>query len=95
MCHSLENKPKLRIKKTKLESPISISIQMPSSLKINKDHFYDEFSMNLHLAKTGSVGMRVPLPIKSSLEINWNECRRIFAAHACTIDFNFMRITIG
>jgi len=47
-------------------------------------------SVNLHLAgENGSAEMRVSLPIKSSLEINWNECRRIFAV-GCMVRFNFM-----
>jgi len=66
--------------------------QLLSSLKINKSRFYGnqrEFASR----RNGSAEMRVSLPIKSSLEINWNEYRRIFAV-GCMVRFNFMRIVM-
>lgn len=45
--------------------------QLLPSLKIRP--FLWRLAANLHLARDGSAGTGVSLPIKSSLEINWDE----------------------
>jgi len=96
MCHLAKRIEVFLVEKKKTEKERRIVNfdfhQLLSSLKINKSRFYGnqrEFASR----RNGSAEMRVSLPIKSSLEINWNEYRRIFAV-GCMVRFNFMRIVM-
>lgn len=93
MCHLAKRIEALNEKKEKKKDYQSLDFrQLLSSLKINKSRFYGnqrEFASH----RNGSAEMRVSLPIKSSLEINWNECPRIFAAGSM-VRFNVMRIVM-